>query len=328
MKKLFRKGPVTLVVGLAMAASLFTACGDDSESTIGNWIQSNTFTAEPRSSSAAFTIDNKGYVGTGYDGDDYMKDFWVFNMQDGSWEQLADFPGEARSSAVAFTINGKGYLGTGYNGTSELSDFYEYNPTTNAWVQIANFGGTARRAAVGFNSAVYGFVGTGFDGSNDKKDFWKYDPATNAWNEIYTFGGNKRREGTTFTIGTNVYVGTGSSNGLTQKDFWVFDTTAETWTRLHDLDYDDSYGITRANAVGFAIGSYGYIATGDTNSVWEYNPSTDTWDNKTNFEGSSRQDAVAIYNGSQAFIALGKYGNSYYDDMWEFKPMEAENDDD
>jgi hypothetical protein len=37
---------------------------------------------------------------------------------------------------------------------------------------------------------------------------------------------------------------------------------------------------------------------------------------------------VSIYNGTQAFVALGKYGNSYYDDMWEFKPNEAENDDD
>jgi hypothetical protein len=65
----------------------------------------------------------------------------------------------------------------------------------------------------------------------------------------------------------------------------VFDGSAETWTRLHDLDYDDSYVVVRANAVGFAIGSYGYVATGDAASVWEYNPADDSWKNKTNFEG-------------------------------------------
>lgn len=328
MKKLFRKGTAILALGLTLTGSLFTACGDSDESTVGNWVQSNTFTDRPRSSAAAFTIDNKGYVGTGYDGDNYLKDFWVYNMQDGSWQQLADYPGESRSSAVAFTVNGKGYLGTGYNGTSELGDFYEFNPATNAWTQIADYAGSARRAAVGFNSTTAGYVGTGFDGTNDKKDFWKYDPATGLWTEIYTFGGNKRREGTTFTIGNKTYLGTGATNGINQKDFWVFDGSDESWTRLRDLDYDDSYTVARSNAVGFAINDYGYIATGDVSSVWEYHPSDDTWTNKTNFEGSSRQDAVAIYNNSQGFITLGKYGNSYYDDMWEFKPMEAEDDDD
>ena len=50
---------------------------DDTEEDIGNWAERSTFNEEPRSSAAAFTIGDKGYMGTGYDGDDYLKDFGV-----------------------------------------------------------------------------------------------------------------------------------------------------------------------------------------------------------------------------------------------------------
>jgi N-acetylneuraminic acid mutarotase len=328
MKKYFLRKNNTILFSLALCAALVTGCSSDDSTTIGNWVTGTVFDGAPRSSAVSFVIDDYGYTGTGYDGDDYLKDFWQYDINGGYWVQKADFPGEGRSSAVGFSVNSDGYIGTGYNGTDELGDFYKYNPTDNSWTPIADFGGTTRRAAVGFGSATTGYVGSGFDGDNDKKDFWKYNPNTNSWEEMFGFGGNKRREGVTFTIGTNVYFGTGSSNGLNVDDFWVFDTNTEVWTKLKDLDDDDNYSVERSNAVGFSIGSYGYITGGDGNSVWEYDPSTDEWDEKTNFEGTPRQDGTAFYTDSHAFILLGKYGNYYFDDMYEFMPFDEYDDED
>lgn len=329
MKNPFLRKNNKLLLGLALAATLLTGCSsDDDGDDLGNWITSTVFDGSPRSGAVSFVIDNFGYVGTGYDGDDYLKDFWQYNIDGSYWVQKADFPGTGRSSAVAFTINGNGYIGTGYDGTDELGDFYKYDPATNTWASIANFGGTARRAAVGFNSTTSGYVGSGFDGDGDRKDFWKYNPGTDTWEEQFGFGGNKRREAVTFTIGTKVYFGTGASNLINQTDFWVFDTTNETWTRLKDLDDDDSYTIERSGGTGFSIGSYGYICGGDNNVVWEYTPATDEWDKKTNFEGSTRQDAVVLYTDTRGFVLLGKYGNYYYDDMFEFKPFDTYDDED
>lgn len=328
MRKPFfsRNGRIALML---LAGALAGSCNsDDGDNTIGNWVTSTVFDGSPRSSVTGFTIGNYGYAGTGYDGDNYLKDFWRYNIDGGYWEQKADFPGKARSSAVAFSIGDNGYIGTGYDGTDELADFYKYDTNSDTWTPIANFSGTARRAAVAFNSDTYGYVGSGFDGDNDKKDFWRYNPITDAWEEQFGFGGNKRREGLTFTIGTKVYFGTGSSNGINQNDFWVFDTTSETWTRLTDLNDKDSYTVKRTNATGFSVGNYGYVCGGDVTSVWEYNPSTDKWKQKTDFEGSARQDALSLYNGSKAFILLGKYGNTYYDDMFEFEPFEKLDEDD
>ncbi|WP_246296577.1 Kelch repeat-containing protein [Winogradskyella vidalii] len=322
------------ILFLSAILVLFYNCSDDDDDdTSGNWVKKSTFNEEARSNSAAFTIGNIGYMGTGYDGSDYYKDFWSYDIDTNSWQQLSDFPGLERSSATTFVINNEGYMGTGYNGdySDELADFYKYNPVTNSWTQIADFGGSARYGAVGFSSDTHGYVGTGYDGS-DKKDFWKYSPSTDSWEESLGFGGDKRRDGVTFTIGNEVYLATGVSNGVYEEDFWVFDLDTEVWTELEDVDEDDDDYITRSNAVAFTMNGKGYIACGEysysISSVYEYTPSTESWDEKTEFELYARRDAIAFSNGQRAFVALGRNGTLYLDDNMEFFPNDEQDDDD
>src|SRR5690606_33593901 len=90
-------------------------CSSDDEEDMGNWQIRSVFDGKPRSSSAYFSIGNKGYTGTGYDGDDYRVDFWEYDMDGDYWIQKADFPGTPRSAAVGFAIDGKGYVGSGYD---------------------------------------------------------------------------------------------------------------------------------------------------------------------------------------------------------------------
>ncbi|XLS29531.1 Kelch repeat-containing protein [Flavobacteriaceae bacterium M23B6Z8] len=332
IKKRFNERYLLRLMTIVMLA-LVGCSSDDGDDLLGNWIDRSVFDGTPRSSSVAFNIGNKGYVGTGYDGDDYLNDFWVYDMEGNFWSQLSDFPGIPRSSAVAFNVGNEAFVGLGFDGDDELKDFFKYDINTNIWSPVSEFAGTPRRGAVAFNSGTAGYVGTGFDGDNDKKDFWKYNPSTDTWTEIVGFGGNKRRDAATFTIGNNLYLGTGISNGLLQTDFWVFDMTTETWSELLDLDDDDDYNILRTGAVGFTIGGRGYFACGDTGAgairtVWEYDPTRDEWDEKTNFEGIQREDAVALYNGERAFVALGRTGNLYLDDNLEFFPFDEEDEDD
>ena len=254
-------------------------------------------------------------------------------MDTNSWQQLSDFPGEVRSAGVSFVINNDGYIGTGYNGDTneELADFYKYNTSTNSWTQIADFGGSARYGAVGFGSTTAGYVGTGYDGS-DKKDFWKYDPTSDSWIEVYGFGGDKRKDGVTFTIDNNVYLGTGISNGVYENDFWVFNLDTEVWSQLEDIDEDDDDYVFRSNAVAFTINGKGYVACGDyggsTDTVYEYNPATEVWKERTEFELYARRDAVSFNNGERAFVALGRNGTLYLDDNMEFFPTQEQDDDD
>jgi N-acetylneuraminic acid mutarotase len=332
-----KKGKINYLFLIIATFTIISCSKDDAkeEDDLGNWKTSASFDGIARSGASSFVIGNKGYVGTGYDGDNYLNDFWEFDINGGYWVQKANFPGSKRSSTSRFSVGSVGYMGLGYDGTHEKNDFYKYDQATNSWQQIANFGGNLRRGAISFSSDTNGYVGCGYDGTSDKKDFWKYNPALDTWSEVVGFGGNKRRNGLSFKINDKIYIGTGVSNGIQLKDFWSFDLTTETFIKRRDISVNDDddntekYAILRSNAIGFSIGKYGYVAAGTPNGgTFEYNPSTDYWTRKTTLEASSRQDAVAISNGERAFILLGRTGNLYLDDMWEFKPFDEQVDND
>jgi len=56
-----------------------------------------------------------------------------------------------------------------------------------------------------------------------------------------------------FSIGDKGYIGTGGDPGGV-NDFWEYDTTANTWTMKAFFG-----GTARYGAVGFSIGSFGYL---------------------------------------------------------------------
>lgn len=331
MKVVRRPFKIIAMAGFAIC-SLASCSSDDDDDELGNWTAKSVFDGSPRSGTSGFTIGNTGYMGVGYDGDDYLASFWSYDMDGDFWSQKADFPGIARNAATGFEIEGKGYIGSGYDGLNELGDFYSYNPSSNSWTQIADFPSTPRRSAVAFGINGLGYFGTGYDGENDRKDFWRYTPSTDTWSEIVGFGGNKRRAATTFTIGDDVYLGTGVSNGIYLDDFWVFDSTSETWTKKLDLDEEDEYTIIRSNAIAFTVNGYGYISCGTSGgtlgTVWQYDPSSDYWEAKTSLEGVTRQDPIAFSNGVSAFVGLGRTGSLYLDDLHEFFPFEEYDEDD
>lgn len=304
--------------------------GDDND--MGNWVESSSFDGDARGNAVTFVIGDKGYLVSGYDGDDHLSDLWEYNKEGDFWVKKANFPGNPRSSAVGFAINGIGYFGTGYDGDNKLNDFWSYNPTTDTWTQKADFAGTPRYGAIGFAVSGNGYIGTGYDGS-ELKDFWKYDVAADEWTQSIGFGGDKRKDASVFVIDDKAYIGTGLRNGSYQNDFYEFDGNTETWTRLKDLDDDDEdYSILLTSGVGFSLNGYGYIATGEssgiTTKLWEYNPLTDTWEDRPNFEGTARQDASSFSFSDKAFVLMGRSGSYYFDDNWEYRPNEENNEDD
>ncbi|MCB0630525.1 MAG: hypothetical protein R2824_29315 [Saprospiraceae bacterium] len=324
-------------LAIACGIILLPACQDDDDSDlIGNWIRRSDFEGVPRSNAVSFTIGNLAFVGLGFDGDDDLKDFWQYDPEQDFWTRKDTFPGLARRAAVAFAIDGKGYVGTGYNSEldQELKDFWEFDPDAAAgqqWTQISDFPGTARYNAVAFELQGLGYVGTGFD-NNWLKDFYAYDPATLQWTQIVSLGGSKVQNGIAFTIDDKAYVGTGQNNGASVFEFWEYDPAATNWTRKLDIDEDDDYTIARQGAVAFTLNGMGYITTGNNGSnistVWEYLPTQDSWMERTEFEGTSRQDAVGFTVNGRCFVTTGRNSSIRLDDLWEFIPTEAYNEDD
>jgi len=315
-------------------AILFGSCTKTSTTTTvtGNWIKRSDFEGVTRSEGISFTIGDKAYVGTGYDGTDRLKDLWQYDPVQNFWIQKADLPGTARNSAVGFAINDKGYVGTGYDGLNRLQDFWEYNATANSWTQKENFAGSARYDAVGFGILNKGYISTGYDG-NYLKDLWEFDATTNRWTQKVSMGGSKRSGAVAFVYDNKAYLCTGTNNGSSSSlnDLWVFDPAAtSSWTEkrktsnISDESYDDDYGIIRSNAVSFIMNDKAYISTGENGSVlsdtWEYDFATDVWTSKTAFEGVARTGAVGFSVINRGYVLTGRSSNTPFDDVREFFP--------
>src|SRR3972149_1901515 len=153
---------------------------EEEEDLIGNWIKLSDFEGVARTDAVAFTIGNKAYVGTGYDGSNRLNDFWEYDPVTNTWDSIANFGGTARYSAVAFAINNKGYVGTGYDG-NYLKDIWEYDPSTGQWSQRISLSGAKRRDAVAFVIEDKGYICTGINNGVYEYDFWEYDPTIDQW---------------------------------------------------------------------------------------------------------------------------------------------------
>lgn len=75
------------------------------------WKQAAAYPGRPTWFSAAFTIGDKAFLGTGYD---FEHAFLQLDAGRESWTRKADFPGEPRGAAVGFAAGGKGYFGIAY----------------------------------------------------------------------------------------------------------------------------------------------------------------------------------------------------------------------
>jgi N-acetylneuraminic acid mutarotase len=82
-------------------------------------------------------------------------------------------------------------------------------------------------------------------------------------------------------------------------------------------------GGVRYAAVGFAIGSKGYIGTGYGGQYfrefWEYDPVTNHWSQKTDCGGTPRYFATGLSIGTKGYIGLGL--NPMMEDFWEYDPV-------
>ncbi len=98
---------------------LFLAAGLTSSRAQDTWTQKANFGGTARSGAAAFSIGDKGYLGTGSTPtvSALFKDFWEYDPAADTWTQKADFGGGERAAAGGLSINGEGYIGTGFSGS-------------------------------------------------------------------------------------------------------------------------------------------------------------------------------------------------------------------
>ena len=95
---------------------------------------------------------------------------------------------------------------------------------------------------------------------------------------------------------------------------------ADAWTQKTEFG-----GEERIFAVGFSIGSKGYVGTGLNGATkfkdfWVYDPATDAWVQKINAGETARYGAVGFPMDDKGYVGMGGDGATAYKDFGEYNP--------
>lgn len=288
-----------------------------------------------RNGAVAFALNGKGYVGTGYNGRTYLKDFWEYDPEANSWTQIDDYPGDTCRYAVSFVIPGK---------------------------SINSDGTESINTPDGRDMA---YVGSGHDFLYmTKSHFYSFDGKE--WKSIKSIGQPRAQSAAFVAEGYNVdgklqlygYVVGGTQGGSACDAFYRYNAVTDEWELRNLLrnategDFDDDYvNLACYGHTAFMIdnhefqGHRGYITTGSIkgsagNYTWEYDPYHDYWVQKSSFQGPARKFAVSFtlkfpwYDGKEIdipFVTTGATGDmdmvtgtgEFYSDTWFFRPYES-----
>ncbi len=237
------------------------------------WTQKTNFPIA-RAGVGAFSIGNKGYMGSGSDGVSVYNDLYEYNQQANTWTFKQNYGGTALIGPVAFSIRNRGYFCTGSTGARN-DILWEYNSSNNTWTQKASYGGGLVYNATGFSIGNKGYIGTGNLAGNIKTNqFYEYDPSLNSWTRKADFGGTAREYAVGFSIGQRGYIGTGNDiGGFLKKDLWEYNPNTDSWTRKVDF-----IGTQRFLCTASGTDTKGYIGLGHdgsyTQDFYQYTPST------------------------------------------------------
>ncbi|CAN5621294.1 hypothetical protein BH11BAC1_BH11BAC1_24960 [soil metagenome] len=117
-------------------------------------------------------------------------------------------------------------------------------------------------------------------------------------------------------------LGAATSSGPLYNDLYEYDPSNDTWTARANYP-----GVIRSSAVGFTIGSKGYVGLGNNNLInanysdfYEFDPTTNSWTVKASFPGTARGGMGCFSIGNSGFVGCGHNFTSgtRYNDFWEY----------
>ncbi|MBC7777522.1 MAG: hypothetical protein H7246_18965 [Phycisphaerae bacterium] len=203
-----------------------------------------------RVKAVAFSLQDKGYVGSGMDKDGYaLQDFWEYTPTSGVWRPVDSIPARiniggvdqnlGRSDAACFTIGDRAYVGGGIVGPTILRDFWKFIPPEPSdpndpgkWEFCCFFDkGVPRIEAIAFSIENKGYYGLGYSYNNDVlDDFYEFDPSVPGWTKREKFPGGNRRDALGFSLNGFGYAGSGIQHKITnvitvdmRTDMWKYE---------------------------------------------------------------------------------------------------------
>ncbi|AGC75562.1 putative exported protein [Nonlabens dokdonensis DSW-6] len=197
----------------------------------------------------------------------------------------------------------------------------------NSWQPISNFPSVARSWPASFTIGEKAYVGTGGQSFIYNNDLWEYDTVTGIWTQKANVGGPLRGGAAGFSINGKGYMGLGRNSTQLYYDLWEYDPILNTWS------FNSFFpGSNVDKSATFVVQNKAYVVAGGTatnigtesNNLWEFNPSGNTWSQKTSIPSTGRNRAVGFEIFDKGYIACG-YGfdsstssSQSTNEVWEY----------
>jgi gliding motility-associated-like protein len=271
----------------------------------------------------SFSINNKLYVGGGYNGTSPSNLFFEYDEVNDSWISKANLP-VGIYAAACFSINDKGYVVCGAS-PSLSNQVFCYDQITNSWQTKSNFPGFSRMNCRGFELNGKGYLYGGFlGGSSTSAEMWEYNPITDSWLQKMSCPGSGRNVSTTFVINNRAFVGLGTNSSATANytDLYEFNPTANSYSAISSLL------VGRSSGASFTIGQNAYVGVGFNspsgsvnynNEFWKYDLQSNSWTKCDDFNGLQKENIFSQSINGKPFIGCGGNNSGYMRDVWTWK---------
>ncbi len=217
------------------------------------------------------------------------------------YTKILDFDGDnggAPYGALIQAGNGKLYGLTSIGGANNVGVLFEYDPSTNIYTKKIDFDGTNYGSnpygtlLLADNGKLYGMTNAG--GTNGDGVLFEYDPVTDTYTKKIDFDATSTGSGPYASL---VQLSDGKLYGMTPNGgtngygvIFEYDISSNTLTKKFDFDNSNSgaspYGDLQPTPDGKL---YGMTSSGGANGsgvLFEYDPSTDTYTKKLDFDNS------------------------------------------
>ena len=144
------------------------------------------------------------------------------------------------------------------------------------------------------------------------------------WIQQNDFPGAARTRAVCFAIGAYGYFGTGNHTSpavAETADFWKYDAAGDSWLQVTNVPNGMQAACGSSSNTNGYVG-LGWWASNGHPDFYEYNPSSDTWLPKANYNGNLTNDAVSVSLGGLIFAGTGgqPYSANCWDDWHSYDP--------
>lgn len=226
-----------------------------------------------------------------------------FDPSNGTYTNHIDFDGtntgDFPTGSLMKASDGKLYGVTSQGGVDNKGVLFQFDPATNVFTNLYEFSGTANgqgpvgELVEGSNGVFYGM--TRFGGANSRGVIFEYDLSTDTYTKKLDFDGannGNNPEGSLIKASNGKLYGMATRGGVNDKGvLFEFDIATDTYTK--HLDFDEAnkgalpYGSLVETSNGLLYGLTGFGGINSDGVLFEFDPSTNTYSKKLDFENKS-----------------------------------------